>query len=61
MGKLSFDEEKLKDNIKAVLAAVLRDRPPTLKGVYIKSITLCTTMSPGIKIQVASATAEARS
>ncbi|HNQ39006.1 MAG: 50S ribosomal protein L1 [Candidatus Cloacimonas sp.] len=61
VGKVSFDEDKLRDNIKAVLTAVLRDRPSTLKGVYIKSITLCTTMSPGIKIQVASATSEARS
>ncbi|MEN6446007.1 MAG: 50S ribosomal protein L1 [Candidatus Cloacimonas sp.] len=61
VGKLSFEEDKLKENIKAVLAAVLRDRPSTLKGVYIKSITLCTTMSPGIKIQVASAAIEARS
>ncbi|HPB18621.1 MAG TPA: 50S ribosomal protein L1 [Candidatus Cloacimonas sp.] len=61
VGKLGFEEDKLKENIKAVLTSVLRDRPSTLKGVYIKSITLCTTMSPGIKIQVASATSEARS
>jgi len=60
-GRLSFDEDKLKENIKAIIAAVLRERPSTLKGIYIKSITLCTTMSPGIKIQVASATLEARS
>mgnify|MGYP001316484976 FL=1 len=61
VGKLGFEEDKLKENIKAVLISVLRDRPSTLKGVYIRSITLCTTMSPGIKIQVASATSEARS
>jgi len=60
-GKISFPDEKLKDNLKAVLAAVLKDRPPTMKGVYIKSITLCTTMGPGIKVQVASATLEAKS
>lgn len=60
-GKTSFDEDKLKDNIKAIVAAILKDRPSALKGVYIKSITLCTTMGPGIKIQVASATLEARS
>jgi large subunit ribosomal protein L1 len=60
-GKISFSAEKLKDNIKAVLAAVLKDRPPTMKGVYIKSITLCTTMGPGIKLQIASATLEAKS
>ena len=60
-GKTSFDEDQLRDNIKAIVAAILKDRPSALKGVYIKSITLCTTMGPGIKIQVASATLEARS
>ncbi len=60
-GKISFSHEMLKDNIKAVLAAILKDRPPTMKGVYIKSITLCTTMGPGIKLQIASATLAAKS
>ncbi|HPV14503.1 MAG TPA: 50S ribosomal protein L1 [Candidatus Cloacimonadota bacterium] len=60
-GKISFSAEQLKDNIKAILGAVIKDRPATMKGVYIKSITLCTTMSPGIKLQVASATLEAKS
>ena len=60
-GKLSFSEEKLRDNIKAIVAAVLKERPSALKGTYIKSITLCSTMGPGIKLQVASATLEARS
>lgn len=60
-GKLSFEEDKLKENLKAILAAILKERPSTLKGVFIKSITLCTTMGPGIKIQVASATLEAKS
>jgi len=60
-GKLSFSEENLKANLKAILAAVIKERPATLKGVFIKSITLCTTMGPGIKLQVASATSEAKS
>ncbi len=60
-GKLSFEEDKLRENLKAILAAVIKERPATLKGVFIKSITLCTTMGPGIKIQVASATLEAKS
>ncbi|HAN40316.1 MAG TPA: 50S ribosomal protein L1 [Candidatus Cloacimonetes bacterium] len=60
-GKISFSAEQLKDNIKAILGAVIKDRPSTMKGVYIKSITICTTMSPGIKLQVASATLEAKS
>ncbi|MCB5245549.1 MAG: 50S ribosomal protein L1 [Candidatus Cloacimonadaceae bacterium] len=60
-GKLSFTPEQLKENIKTIITAVLKDRPPSLKGVYIKSITLCTTMGPGIKLNVASAVQEARS
>jgi len=60
-GKRSFPDDSLKENIKTVLAAVLRDRPATLKGVYIRSITLCTTMGPGIKLQISSATTEAKS
>jgi large subunit ribosomal protein L1 len=60
-GKISFPAENLKDNIKVILAAILKDRPATMKGVYIKSITVCTTMGPGIKLQVASATLEAKS
>lgn len=60
-GKRSFDEEKLKENIKAILSAIIKERPATLKGVFIRSITLCTTMGPGIKMQVASATLEAKS
>ncbi|MGC9362351.1 MAG: 50S ribosomal protein L1 [Candidatus Syntrophosphaera sp.] len=60
-GKISFTADQLKDNLKVVLAAVLKDRPPTLKGVYIRSITLCSTMGPGIKLNIASATLEAKS
>jgi large subunit ribosomal protein L1 len=60
-GKRSFPDANLKENVKAILASILRDRPATLKGVYIKSITLCTTMGPGVKLQIASATMEAKS
>ncbi len=60
-GKISFSAEMLKDNLKVILAAVLKERPATLKGVFMKSITLCTTMGPGIKLQIASATLEAKS
>ncbi|MDZ4158643.1 MAG: 50S ribosomal protein L1, partial [Anaerolineaceae bacterium] len=60
-GKVSFSADKLKVNLKAILAAILKERPATMKGVFIKSITLCTTMGPGIKLQVASATLEAKS
>lgn len=60
-GKRSFEDEKLRENIKTILAAILKERPATLKGIFIKSITLCTTMGPGIKLQVASATLVAKS
>ncbi|HNX00674.1 MAG TPA: 50S ribosomal protein L1 [Candidatus Cloacimonadota bacterium] len=60
-GKMSFTKEDLKENMKSLIAAILRDRPSSLKGVFIKSITITSTMGPGIKINVASASAEAKS
>jgi large subunit ribosomal protein L1 len=59
-GKKSFAEEKLKDNIVAIISAVLRERPAALKGVFIKSISITSTMGPGIKLDVTSATIAAR-
>lgn len=50
VGKRSFDSDKLLDNAKQVLAEVLRAKPASAKGTYIKSITLSSTMSPGIRI-----------
>ncbi len=52
VGKISFDKEKLLENIYAAIDAVVRARPPGAKGQYVKSITLSTTMSPGIKVDV---------
>jgi len=60
-GKRSFPDDSLKENVKTILASILRDRPSTLKGIYIKSITLCTTMGPGVKLNIAGATMEAKS
>jgi len=60
-GKLSFEESHIRENIKTILSAVIKERPATLKGVFLKSITLCTTMGPGVKLQVASATLVAKS
>ncbi|MBM4403366.1 MAG: 50S ribosomal protein L1 [Candidatus Cloacimonetes bacterium] len=59
-GKLSFPPEHLRENIRTIIAAILRERPATLKGVFIKSITLCSTMGPGVKLQVSAATQEAK-
>jgi len=50
IGKASFDEEKLIENAKAFIDTVLRLKPPSAKGQYVRSITLSTTMGPGIKL-----------
>jgi len=56
-GKVSFDEQKLNENFKAFYEAVVRAKPTGAKGQYIKSITISTTMSPGIRINPSSAAA----
>jgi len=50
IGKLSFGEDKLKENIKTYIKAIIDAKPEGSKGTYIKSITLTTTMGPGIKV-----------
>jgi large subunit ribosomal protein L1 len=50
VGKVSFGDEKLLENIKALLDIIIKAKPPTSKGVYLKSIALSTTMGPGVKI-----------
>ena len=50
-GKVSFGAEKLADNIKALVRAVVKARPAAAKGKYIKSITIASTMGPGVKLQ----------
>lgn len=50
VGKISFDNDKLTENIGAAMAAILHDKPAASKGKYIKKMTICSTMSPGIRI-----------
>ena len=50
IGKISFDPEKLHQNFYTVLEALLKARPPAAKGQYIRSITVSSTMGPGVKI-----------
>lgn len=50
VGKVSFGLDRLLENIKTLLEVILRAKPPTSKGVYLRSIALSTTMGPGIKI-----------
>jgi len=50
IGKKSFGKEKLLDNYRALLDAIVKAKPAAAKGVYIKSIALASTMGPGVKI-----------
>ncbi len=50
IGKLSFSEDKLEENLKAVASELLRVKPTAIKGTYITNVSLSSTMSPGIKI-----------
>ena len=53
VGKVSFDEAKLQENFDALMEAIVKAKPSALKGQYLKSITLSTTMGPGVKINTA--------
>lgn len=55
MGKSSFTPEQLKQNYTAILNAIAKAKPASAKGTYVRSITLSTTMGPGIKIDTAEA------
>lgn len=48
VGKVSFDPDKLRDNTKALLDAVVKAKPATAKGKYVKKVNLAATMSPGV-------------
>ena len=49
-GKVSFGQEKLAENIRALLTAVVKDKPAASKGRYIRSVTVTSTMGPGVKL-----------
>jgi large subunit ribosomal protein L1 len=57
LGKASFTADALRENASALVAALVRAKPPSAKGTYLKSITLSTTMGPGVKVDTASFTA----
>ena len=50
IGKCSFEKSKLIDNCQSIMSAILKARPNSLKGVYLKKITLSSTMGPGIML-----------
>ncbi len=53
IGKASFEEEKLQENFNALMEAIVKAKPSALKGQYLRSITLTSTMGPGVKVSVA--------
>ncbi len=57
VGKASFDEKAIAENVKAFISAVAKAKPAGAKGAYIKKIALSSTMGPGVKIDTAEATA----
>ena len=56
VGKASFTEEQLADNFQTLMDAIMKAKPSTVKGAYLKSVTLTTTMGPGVKLNVAKLT-----
>lgn len=53
VGKASFDEEKLADNFNTLMGAIVKAKPASAKGQYLRSVTLSSTMGPGIKLNTA--------
>lgn len=53
IGKASFGAEKLEQNFKALMEAIIKAKPATAKGQYLRSVTVATTMGPGVKINPA--------
>ncbi|MCF6305129.1 MAG: 50S ribosomal protein L1 [Rhodobacteraceae bacterium] len=58
IGKASFSEKALAENVKAIVAAIQKARPTGAKGTYVKKIALSSTMGPGVTLDIATATAE---
>ena len=58
VGKISFTQEKIYENVKAVLSAIVKLKPQALKGTYMKGAAVCTTMSPAVKLDVKGFVAE---
>ncbi len=59
IGKLSFSEDRLVENANALIDAIQRHKPQAAKGIYLRTITLTSTMTPGIPLDVATTVASA--
>jgi large subunit ribosomal protein L1 len=57
IGKVSFDEKAITENAVALIQALIRQKPSTAKGIYLRSITVSSTMGPGIKVDPLTVTA----
>ncbi len=55
LGKVSFEENALLENLSALIEAIVREKPSGAKGQYIRSMTLTTTMGPGVKLDIPAA------
>ena len=54
IGKVSFSEDKIADNAREFMTTIMKLKPTSAKGIYVKSVYLSSTMSPGIKIDTRS-------
>ncbi|MFA6305542.1 MAG: 50S ribosomal protein L1 [Candidatus Gracilibacteria bacterium] len=59
-GKISFDDAKLKENLKTLIKVVLDSKPASVKGTYVETMTIAGTMGPGVPLDVNSALAESK-
>jgi len=55
IGKMSFSDEQLEENAKVFLGAIVRSKPTTAKGTYLKNVSISSTMGPGVKLDTAEA------
>ncbi|HXA29065.1 MAG TPA: 50S ribosomal protein L1 [Candidatus Angelobacter sp.] len=55
VGKVSFDDDKLRENFAALMEAIVRAKPPAAKGTYVRTVTLAPTMGPGVHVDPAAA------
>ena len=54
IGKVSFDNDKLLENLIAIVTVIVKSKPQTVKGAFVKNISISSTMGPGIKIDLGS-------
>jgi large subunit ribosomal protein L1 len=56
VGKVSFDEKAISENVRALVDSVVKAKPSGAKGTYLKKISLSSTMGPGVKVSLGSVT-----